>query len=49
MKTDKAGEVSAQTTRTKFDGVLVTIRSRKSYFEVTHANREMLFGEVLYS
>ena len=37
MKTDKAGEVSAQTTRTKFDGVLVTIRSRKSFFEVTQA------------
>src|SRR5579862_2665854 len=36
-KTDKAGEVSAQTTRTKFDGVLVTIRSRKSFFEVTQA------------
>ena len=37
MKTDKAGEVSAQTTRTKFDGVLLTIRSRKSFFEVTQA------------
>jgi hypothetical protein len=37
MKTDKAVEVSAQTARTKFDGVLVTIRSRKSFFEVTQA------------
>jgi uncharacterized protein (DUF302 family) len=37
MKTDKAVEVSAQTTRTKFDGVLLTIRSRKSFFEVTQA------------
>jgi hypothetical protein len=37
METDKAGEVSAQTTRTKFDGVLLTIRSRKSFFEVTQA------------
>jgi hypothetical protein len=37
MKTDQAGEVSAQTTRTKFDGVLLTIRSRKSFFEVTEA------------
>jgi uncharacterized protein (DUF302 family) len=37
MKTDKAGEVSAQTTRTKFEGVLLTIRSRKSYFQVTQA------------
>jgi hypothetical protein len=27
MKTDKAGKVSAQTTRTKYDGVLLTIRS----------------------
>src|SRR5216684_3495257 len=35
--TDQAMEVSAQTTRTKFDGVLVTIRSRKSFFEVTQA------------
>src|SRR6202023_961107 len=35
--TDKAVEVSAQTTRTKFDGVLLTIRSRKSFFEVTQA------------
>src|SRR4029077_1344154 len=35
--TNKAVEVSGQTTRTKFDGVLVTIRSRKSFFEVTHA------------
>jgi uncharacterized protein (DUF302 family) len=37
VKTDQAGEVSAQTTRTKFDGVLLTIRSRKSFFEVTQA------------
>src|SRR5580700_2307277 len=37
MKTDKAGEVSAQTTRTKFDGVRLTIRSRKSFFEITQA------------
>jgi len=35
--TDKAVEVSAQTTRTKFDGLLLTIRSRKSFFEVTQA------------
>ena len=28
---------TAQTTRTKFDGVLTTIRSRKSFFEVTQA------------
>jgi len=28
---------TAQTTRTKFDGVLLTIRSRKSFFEVTQA------------
>jgi hypothetical protein len=33
--THKAVEVSPQTTRTKFDGVLLTIRSRKSYFQVT--------------
>ena len=31
--TDNAVEVST----TKFDGVLVTIRSRKSFFEVTQA------------
>src|ERR1700747_1944462 len=37
MKPDKAEEVSAQTTRTKFDGILLTIRSRKSFFEVTQA------------
>ena len=38
MKTaDKAVAVSPQTTRTKFDGVLLTIRSRKSFFEVTKA------------
>ena len=35
--TDKAVEVSPQTTRTKFDGVQLTIRSRKSFFEVTQA------------
>jgi uncharacterized protein (DUF302 family) len=35
--TSKATEVSAQTTRTKFDGVLLTIRSGKSFFEVTQA------------
>ena len=28
---------TAQTTRTQFDGVLLTIRSRKSFFEVTQA------------
>src|SRR5580692_7468908 len=37
MKPDKAGEVSKQMTRTKFDGVLLTMRSRKSFFEVTQA------------
>ena len=40
--TDKAVEVSPQTTRTKFDGVLVTIRSRKSFFEVTEAIEKTL-------
>ena len=35
--TDKVVEVFAQTTRTKFDGVLLTIRSGKSFFEVTQA------------
>jgi uncharacterized protein (DUF302 family) len=35
--TDNAVKVSTQTTMTKFDGVLVTIRSRKSFFEVTQA------------
>src|SRR6201987_3762701 len=35
--TDKAVAVSPQTTRTKYDGVLLTIRSRKSFFEVTQA------------
>src|SRR5271157_16892 len=35
--TNKAVEVSAQTTRTKFDGILLTIRSRKSFFQVTQA------------
>src|SRR5260370_25282383 len=39
---DKAMEVSAQTTRTKFDGVLLTIRSRKSFFEVTQAIEKTL-------
>jgi len=35
-------EVSPQTTRTKFDGVLLTIRSRKSFFEVTRAIEKTL-------
>jgi hypothetical protein len=35
--TDNSVKVSAQTRTTKFDGVLVTIRSRKSFFEVTDA------------
>jgi len=35
--TDTTVGVSAQTTRTKYDGVLLTIRSRKSFFEVTQA------------
>src|ERR1700723_2826574 len=35
--TDKAVAVSPQTTRTKYDGGLLTIRSRKSFFEVTQA------------
>jgi hypothetical protein len=35
--TANAVELSPQTTTTKFDGVLVTIRSRKSFFEVTQA------------
>jgi uncharacterized protein (DUF302 family) len=35
--TDKAVDGSAQTTRTKFDAVLLTIRSRRSFFEVTQA------------
>ena len=34
---DKATELSQQTTRTKYDAVLLTIRSRKSFFEVTQA------------
>jgi uncharacterized protein (DUF302 family) len=34
---DQAVEVSRQTTRTKFDGVLLTIRTPKSFFEVTQA------------
>ncbi|MDT5288223.1 MAG: hypothetical protein QOF88_3112 [Mycobacterium sp.] len=29
--------MSAQTALTKYDGVLVTIRSKKSFFEVTKA------------
>ena len=40
--TDDAMEVSAQTTTTKFEGVLVTIRSRKSFFEVTRAIEKAL-------
>src|SRR4029077_17335223 len=35
--TDKAVAASPQTTRTKYDAVLLTIRSRKSSFEVTQA------------
>jgi uncharacterized protein (DUF302 family) len=35
--TARAGGVSAQTTRTKYDGVLLTISSSKSFFEVTQA------------
>src|ERR1700688_3688327 len=35
--TDKAVAVSTQTTRTKYEAVLLTIRSRKSFFEVTQA------------
>jgi uncharacterized protein (DUF302 family) len=35
--TDKGVGIFAQTTRTKYDGVLLTIRSRKSFFEVTQA------------
>src|SRR6202041_1716559 len=35
--TDKAVAVSSRTTRTKYDAVLLTIRSRKSFFEVTQA------------
>src|SRR6202035_4213821 len=35
--TDKAVAASPQTTRTKYDAVLLTIRSRKSFFEVTQA------------
>ena len=33
---------TAQATRTEFDGVLVTIRSRKSFFEVTQAIEKAL-------
>src|ERR1700724_1081125 len=35
--TDKAVAVSPRTTKTKYDAVLLTIRSRKSFFEVTQA------------
>jgi hypothetical protein len=35
--TGTAAKVSEQTTRSEFDGVLRTIRSRKSFFEVTQA------------
>ena len=35
--TDRAVAISPQTTRTKYDAVLLTIRSRKSFFEVTQA------------
>jgi hypothetical protein len=35
--TDNSVEVSAHTRTTKFEGVLVTIRSRKSFFEVIDA------------
>src|ERR1700745_2022888 len=35
--TDISVKISAQTTRTKFDGVLLTIRSRKSFFEGAEA------------
>lgn len=35
--TEKAMEALPQTTRTKYDAVLLTIRSRKSFFEVTQA------------
>jgi uncharacterized protein (DUF302 family) len=35
--TDNSVKVSAQTTRTNYDGVLLTIRSRKSFFDVTEA------------
>ncbi len=37
ISTDNSVKVSAQTRTTKFDGVLLTIRSRKSYFQVTQA------------
>jgi hypothetical protein len=40
--TDNATEVSARTTRTQFDGVLLTIRSPKSFFEVTQAIERIL-------
>src|SRR5580698_9985827 len=38
----KSTEASPQTTTTKFYGVLVTIRSRKSFFEVTRAIEKAL-------
>ena len=38
----KSTEASPQTTTTKFDGVLVTIRSRKSFFEVIRAIEKAL-------
>jgi uncharacterized protein (DUF302 family) len=38
----KSTEASPQMTTTKFDGVLVTIRSRKSFFEVTRAIEKAL-------
>lgn len=37
MKSKDNAAKGAQTTRTKYDGVLLTIRSRKSFFEVTQA------------
>jgi len=37
MKSKDDAAEGARTTRTKFDGVLLTIRSRKSFFEVTQA------------
>ena len=40
--TDNAVEVSARTTKTKFDGVLLTIHSAKSFFEVTQAIEKVL-------
>jgi uncharacterized protein (DUF302 family) len=40
--TDNSVKVSAQTRMTNFDGVLVTIRSRKSFFEVVEAIEKAL-------